>query len=258
MDWQNPLNTSAGVHGLTVDPDNADIGYFAEQGGADNGLAIVDLSRVQRRRANPQIKIIGHVAWSDSSISQVPLRGIVGGHRYIFESDEMGSSVSAAAACAAGTPPYGFVHIVDIGDMAHPKVVSTIALQVDDPANCAEVAAQQGGATSLAYSSHYCSLDDPGDTTAIACSWFGSGLRVFDVRDPLHPREIAYYNPAPNPAGLRGAMLKPAVTQPYQDMAASNIRWRRLPDGTWSLWFQSAENGFQIVRLTNGVYPLPH
>ena len=61
-----------------------------------------------------------------------------------------------------------------------------------------------GGGTSLTYSSHYCAVDDPNHTTAVACSWIGSGVRVFDIRDPRKPREIAYYNPPANPPAARG------------------------------------------------------
>jgi hypothetical protein len=33
---------------------------------------------------------------------------------------------------------------------------------------------------------------DPG---IVACSFIISGLRVFDIHDPVHPKEIAYFNP---------------------------------------------------------------
>jgi hypothetical protein len=41
---------------------------------------------------------------------------------------------------------------------------------------------------------HYCRPDRLHEPTIVACANFGSGLRVFDIRDPARPAEIAYYN----------------------------------------------------------------
>ena len=49
------------------------------------------------------------------------------------------------------------------------------------------------------YAAHYCSLSSEVDPTVVACSFITSGLRVFDISDLLHPKEIAYYV-APTPA----------------------------------------------------------
>ncbi|HZI36737.1 MAG TPA: hypothetical protein VFF24_00420 [Acidimicrobiia bacterium] len=47
---------------------------------------------------------------------------------------------------------------------------------------------------------------DPG---IVACSFIASGLRVFDIRDPQHPREIAYFNPPGNPSTPYRALSAP-------------------------------------------------
>src|SRR3546814_15109586 len=44
-------------------------------------------------------------------------------------------------------------------------------------------------------SSDLCAVDRSADPTALACGYFQSGVRVFNVVDPLQPYEIAYYNP---------------------------------------------------------------
>jgi hypothetical protein len=41
------------------------------------------------------------------------------------------------------------------------------------------------------YSSHYCGVDRPQNPTMLGCSHMNAGLRVFDIRDPYRPREIA-------------------------------------------------------------------
>jgi hypothetical protein len=149
--------------------------------------------------------------------------------------------------------------MVDVLDEKHPKVVSTIRMQVNDPANCATTVSEHNAAFSLMYSAHYCTPDDPRNTTAIACAWISSGVRVFDVRDPLHPREIAYYNP---PANLDPDTIRAGA--PYYDLliglrtkdsVSTQIRWvRDAQTGEQHLWFISGENGFQVVKFTNDVY----
>ena len=62
--------------------------------------------------------------------------------------------------------------------------------------------------TGFTYGSHYCSVDNKANTTTLACGYFNSGILVFDVRDPVRPKEIAYYNPAgvitPSPGSNHG------------------------------------------------------
>ena len=68
-----------------------------------------------------------------------------------------------------------------------------------------------------------------------------SGLRVFDIRDPYHPREIAYFNAARRPATRRRpehcAMSSPAF----------------VPE-RGEIWYSDGYSGFYALRLTNGVW----
>ncbi len=69
-----------------------------------------------------------------------------------------------------------------------------------------------------------------------------SGLRVFDIRDPLPPREIAYFNkPAPNTLPLTSGAF--AMSAPSFDIARHEIC---CADG---------DSGFYVVKLTNGAWP---
>ena len=158
------------------------------------------------------------------------------------------------AACAAGLPPHGFARIIDVSDDKNPKVVSKLMLEVSDPANCSKVLAD---VDRYSYSSHYCGVDRITDPTIVACTWREGGLRVFDIRDPTKPSEIAYYKPQARrtqflPGSIFYTDTSTATTDGDRtgDQTASNVRF--VLDKK-ELWFTSQDNGFQIVKFTNGV-----
>ena len=132
----------------------------------------------------------------------------------------------------------GAARIIDIADPRKPKVVSDIRLQVHQPA--ARAGAQSGdpGAdTATGYSTHYCAVPRAKDPGIVACSFILSGLRVFDIRDPKRPREIAYFNP-PTTTGV-----------PYNAMSAPAF----VPERK-EIWYTDANYGFYVLRVTNGVW----
>jgi len=71
------------------------------------------------------------------------------------------------------------------------KSLSRLALEVHNPANCAAVLPDLVGLGIFTYGSHYCSVDNKHHATTLACGYFNSGIRVFDIRNPRHPKEIA-------------------------------------------------------------------
>ncbi len=70
-----------------------------------------------------------------------------------------------------------------------------------------------------------------------------SGLRVFDIRDPVHPREVAYFNSP----GL------PTRGDPNVDAFAMS-RPSFVPERN-EIWYADGNSGFYAVRLTNGAWP---
>jgi hypothetical protein len=80
--------------------------------------------------------------------------------------------------------------LTDISDETALQVVSELELAINDPANCAAQLDSRVRA-----SIHYAMLNDPDDTTFAMVSMGNAGLRVFDVRDPQAPIEMAYWNP---------------------------------------------------------------
>ena len=220
-----------------------------------NGLVIVDTSDIQARKANPQLRTISTLTWEDGANAQQTVSVTWKGKPYLIFSDERGAKAgNKQAACAAGLPPHGFARIIDISDETNPKIVSKLMLEVSDPANCSLVL---NDPDRYSYSSHYCAVDRTTDPTILACSWREGGLRVFDVNDPIHPKEIAYYKPpARRTQFLPGSIFYNDTSTSTTDgdrtgdQTPTNIRF--VPDKK-ELWFTSQDNGFQIVRFTNGV-----
>lgn len=225
------------------------------------GLMIADVSEIQARRPNPEVKPLKWVSWIDGINAMTAPVGRIKGRTYAFTSDEFGSKSTVAEGCAQTLPPFGFIHVVDATDPRNARQVSTIRMQVNDPANCAELLADPLSPLSVHYSPHMCVVDNPAKTTALACSWESAGVRVFDVRDPLRPREIAYFNPPPRPQTPttvgRGVATKPILApSPFRDPNLPEPRFHRGRDGTWQLWTASEQNGLMILKFTNGAYPL--
>ena len=90
------------------------------------------------------------------------------------------------------------------------------------------------------YQGHYCTLPSRVDPNIVACSFIMSGLRVFDIRNVAHPREVAYFNKPLQP-GADGDPMKAgsfAMSAPAYDEATNDI------------WYTDGNSGFYVVRLT--------
>jgi len=225
-----------------------------------NGLTILDVSDYQLRRPNPQSKVISQLFWDDGGGAEVLVPISYNGRPFLIVTDEAGSDPGGiAASCARGLAPYGFARIIDISDERNPKIASKLMLEVDDPANCPIVASDppdvRGGTPE--YSGEHCNVDRPSNPTMAVCGYKNAGLRVFDIRDPYRPKEIAYYKPpAPRASFLPGSATWASGRDLTVDRIAGNARVRKVPaNGTHGrelqIWFVSDGGGFQIVRFSN-------
>jgi len=233
MNWQ-PTNGGR-IHDLSLNPAGTRA-YLANNGGPGNGLVIIDTTQVQERKADPDVTIVSEFLWTDGSTSQETEPITVQGKPYILFSDEGG---------------HGAARLIDISDETEPKLVSKLMLEVH--AASPEETAESNNSGGFGYEGHYCGVDNPGDVKVIACSYFQSGLRVFDVRDPYHPKEIAYYNPPAIVGYQPGSNYDRTGTNETADWTSANVR---IDVEKGELWFTSQTNGFQVVRFTNGVWPL--
>jgi len=77
--------------------------------------------------------------------------------------------------------------IIDISDEKNPRIVSKLKLEIHNPANCSKIAPDLPGLRDYVYGTHYCSVDDMQDASILACGMFSSGIRVYDIRNPLRP-----------------------------------------------------------------------
>jgi hypothetical protein len=226
-------------HGVRVSKDGNRL-YIAD---TSDGLHILDVSEIQARKPNPVVTELSFLTWPELSIPQVPIPVTIGGHPYIIEIDEFAKGVSTDPAAAVGA-----ARIIDIADDTKPKVVSNIRLEVhmpaarlgdekDDPGPNGSVGGLQP------YAGHYCEVPQPNDPGIVACGMILSGLRVFDIRDPLHPKELAYYNKPLEGTGPSDPPSSYAMDAPAFVPERSEI------------WHADGNGGFSVLRFTNGVWP---
>jgi hypothetical protein len=252
-----PHDISISEDGTRAYIPNRFLGNFGE---GHNGLVILDVSDIQFRRPNPQVREISRLFWDDGSVvAQQTLPVTIKGRPHLIFTDESGGG---AAACAQGKSPHGFARIIDISDERNPKIVSKLMLEVHDPANCPVILNDPPGpGHALSYSAHYCNVDAAKNPTMLACTYQEAGLRVFDIRDPFHPKEIAYYKPpARGTAFLPGSRLWGPGIDRTTEHTASRVRFRKhkgeqgeKDKGKIELWFTGADNAFQIVRFTEHI-----
>jgi hypothetical protein len=228
-------------HGLSLSDD----GNTLYQTDPINGnLGILDVSQVQARQLNPTVREISRVTWPTVSVPQNSVPLTIKGHPYLLEFDEFAFRFNPATS----DDQVGAARLIDIADPARPKVTSDLRLEV----NMREVHQQTYGdpyplpQKPLGYGGHYCAAPREVDPEIVACGFLNSGLRVFDVRDPAHPREVAYYVSPPNAGQIAGENAGDlAFSQPAFDPERREV------------WYTDATSGFYVLELDKAVWPHP-
>ena len=215
--------------------------YIGNQGTPETEqMLVVDIEGWPARPA----RVIGHAPVPGHSVRPMQIDG----KPYLLMSDESIINPTAKGCLPDRLAPFGGIARPKIVDLSHeqdPRVRSQLRLAINDPIHCVDqVLSGTNG------SAHYHDVDDPRDTTFAMVSMWNSGLRIFDVRDPSRPREVAYFNPgrlpsSATPASPVGAALA-LVASSDLDQAWAHVRYR--PD-TGHLWLATASGGFWVLEL---------
>ena len=171
------------------------------------------------------------------SIPQNAIPITIEGHPYLVEIDEFGAQSQVGAG-----------RIIDIADETHPKRALEPAprgppagelrrAEQNDPGASNPVAGLRRATTATCRRGSI--------PTIVACSMILSGLRVFDIHDPAHPREIAYFNAPVTPRDHPAGRSEPAAEQ-LGDVEPVVRAGARTRSGT-----RDGLSGFYAVRLTN-------
>ena len=260
VDVSNPNATRTvavindGIHGLSLSEDGTrlyaaefargsnevnDMSPPTEEDDAINGLEIWDVSGIQNRSVSASTTtspsdVIGAVYWKDGAVAQMTIPVTIDGKPYIIFIDEGGGVVEE------GQPQSpGMARIIDVSDETNPVVVSKLKNEINMLEH-AELREIDGGASGFTYQGHYCSVPKREDPGIVACSYFWQGIRVFDIRDPHHPKEIAYFIPP---------------LDEDDDGRAHTSSQIRFVEERGEMWFTNQTTGFHVVRFTNGVWP---
>jgi len=268
--WQGLTGLEA--HGFGIDRTGSTL-YLSHNFG---GISVYDIRQVTQRKPNPRVPLLSKLTWDDAGWAtqhSVPVQ--YGDRTVLFTPTEGGS---------------GGVKVIDATDPRKPRLVNTLKLAINLPENQDRLVASGSGGGIFAYESHYCAADRPVNPTALACGWTTSGVRVFDIRDPLQVKEIAYYLPPVRPTdpltswnsplvmsavigvpilsapsildGLRRGQFDPVQAQSRRngivladqttDACFSPPEWRGN-----RLYVSCSNSGFQVIELSNRVYRAP-
>jgi hypothetical protein len=241
-------------HGMRLSNDGrtlyaAHVGEPTAAGLTGGGLRILDVSDIQERKSSPKVTIVSSLSWAGRSIPQVAEPFTRDGHQYLLEVDEFVDLFTVRGLSNLAGSPVGAARIINVDDPRHPRIVSNIRLAVHQPEehSSADQLSDPGAwFPAQGYAAHYCGMPTRNNPDIAGCSMILSGLRLFDIRDVRHPREVAYFNkPVTHVKKLTvfgdGGY---AMSQPAWDPARGSV------------WYTDTNSGFYVVRLTNGVQKL--
>jgi hypothetical protein len=164
------------AHHALLDGDLAYVGY------GDAGLVVLDVSDPGRP------KHLADLQWSPGGDTHTCLP--LPGRDLLVVTDE-----TVTDRCAGEEH---LVRVVDVSEPAAPRVVAVCPPPVGDFCD-----------RGLRFGPHNTHENRPGSYRSaelVFVTYFNAGLRVYDVADPVHPKEVAHWIP-PTPAGQEAAQI---------------------------------------------------
>src|SRR3712207_1694174 len=95
---------------------------------------------------------------------------------------------------------------------------------------------------------HYCNVPRRREPGIVACSMITSGLRVFDIRDPRRPKEIAYHVAPPSNVSSTGSPV-------IDERANWAMSQPAFAPSRGEVWYSDGTSGFYALKVDPDVGP---
>jgi hypothetical protein len=155
------------------------------------GIRIVDVSDMSKPKTVASYNY--HPPFPEPTHTFMPVPARIGGKRIALAIDEEDQAQSANEAEARRGRLHAGISLFDVTDYANVKPLSLFEVsELDSPF------ARTPGARFGAHQFH-----ERMSGTLVHAVWFGGGLRIIDIADPMAPREVGYF--IPDPVGGRAA-----------------------------------------------------
>ncbi len=261
-DGGNLVHTAAGAPGLLgkiyrivdiADPSHPrEVGRFSlpEQAGAIPGLKFSchGPAHIEGNRAYLSYGDGGGIILDVSDIeaprmaSQLAFQGLCsrqGIHTYLPLPRRKLALINDEAINENGDEHLNLAGIVDLADEKQPRLISFFPQPLPPPETGLKNFFDKGGRFgphNQHHPNHQACLEDRDDLAYL--TYFNAGLRVYDIRDPRTPREVAYFIP-PDPAERIGTKPSKLVAQ-VEDV---------LVDRRGCIYISEKNQGIFILRL---------
>lgn len=193
------------------------------------GLVVLDISDVTKP------KLVGQLVYTPPFISNIAV------HTAVPMSGRPFITANSEAIASRGMEPLNQASVIDISDPSKPRLVSMFPLPEPPPNYPFENFYEKGGRfgphnQNMLYSSPFVKRSD----TLIYLAYFVAGLRIFDLTDPLAPKETGYFIP-PDPAQRFGPQPPDALVVQSEDV---------LVDTRDNIYLSNKNQGVWILRYT--------